>query len=159
MLDKSEGVVERDKDAIQQVAESSIREYFFGNAKTTLSPYTQMVGFDSLTIYKVPDREFATHSSPTRRLTASPASIYYDEEFQRAEVSASMSHWTLAIMNASLHDPPETVRLASVIGFVYVGDVDVERHRMRLLSPVSGRLGDRPFIWARWPEPYVNLLG
>lgn len=70
-----------------------------------------------------------------------------------------MQHWTFAIMNASLRDTADTVRLASVMGFVYVSDVDEERRKIKLLSPVSGRLGDRPLIWGRWPEPYINLLG
>lgn len=70
-----------------------------------------------------------------------------------------MQHWTFAIMNASLRDSPDTVRLASVMGFVYVSDVDEDRRKIKLLSPVSGRLGDRPLIWGRWPEPYINLLG
>jgi polyribonucleotide 5'-hydroxyl-kinase len=70
-----------------------------------------------------------------------------------------MSHWTLAVMNASINDPPETIRQAPVMGFVAVADVDEDRRRLKVLSPVSGRLGNRPFVWARWPEPYINLLG
>ncbi len=58
MLEKSEGVVERDRDALQQAREASIKEYFFGDAKGTLSPYTQQVDYDSLTIYRSPDRVF-----------------------------------------------------------------------------------------------------
>ena len=38
-----------------------------------------------------------------------------------------MAHWTFAVMNASLKDPPEVVKTASVMGFVYVGDVDKDR--------------------------------
>ena len=70
-----------------------------------------------------------------------------------------MAHWTFAVMNASLKDPPEVVRTSSVMGFVYVGDVDKDRRKLKVLSPVGGRLGDRPMIWGKWPEPYINLLG
>lgn len=70
-----------------------------------------------------------------------------------------MSHWTLAVMNASPTDPIETIRYATVMGFVYVSEVDQDRQRLKILAPVSGRLGDRPLIWGRWPEPYINLLG
>ncbi len=70
-----------------------------------------------------------------------------------------MAHWTLAVMNASIHDPPEAVRLATLIGFVYIADADTERRKLKILAPVPGRLGDRPLIWGRWPEPHVNLLG
>jgi polyribonucleotide 5'-hydroxyl-kinase len=70
-----------------------------------------------------------------------------------------MAHWTFAVMNASIKDPPHTVKTANVMGFVYVGDVDKDRRKLKILSPVSGRLGDRPMIWGKWPEPYINLLG
>ena len=70
-----------------------------------------------------------------------------------------MEHWTLAVMYASVRDAPETVAAAGVMGFVYVADVDEERRKMRLLAPLSGRLGERPLVWGRWPEPYMNLLG
>jgi polyribonucleotide 5'-hydroxyl-kinase len=70
-----------------------------------------------------------------------------------------MSHWTLAVMNASVNDPPETIRQAPVMGFVAIADVDEDRRRLKILSPVSGQLGNRPLVWGRWPEPYINLLG
>jgi polyribonucleotide 5'-hydroxyl-kinase len=77
----------------------------------------------------------------------------------REEPSSLLQHWTLAVVHAGLRDAPEAVRAASVMGFVYVADVDEERRKVRLLSPVGGRLGDRPLIAGRWPEPFMNLLG
>lgn len=62
-------------------------------------------------------------------------------------------------MHASPKDPPEVVRAAAVMGFVYVSDVDEDRRKIKLLAPVGGRLGDRPLILGSWPEPYINLLG
>lgn len=76
-----------------------------------------------------------------------------------SEPSPLMAHWTLAIMYASVKDSPETIRTASIMGFVYVADVDKEKRKMKILAPVSGRLGDRPLLWGNWPEPFVNLLG
>jgi polyribonucleotide 5'-hydroxyl-kinase len=52
MLDKSEGVVERDEAFMQLTREAAIKEYFFGDAKRTLSPFTQQVDFDGVFIYK-----------------------------------------------------------------------------------------------------------
>jgi polyribonucleotide 5'-hydroxyl-kinase len=62
-------------------------------------------------------------------------------------------------MYASPRDAPDTIRAASVMGFVYVADVDETRRKLKILAPVSGRLGDRPLIWGQWPEPFINLLG
>lgn len=81
-----------------------------------------------------------------------------NQVLERAEISEEMSHWTLAVMDASVNDPLETIRQAPVIGWVCVSDVDKDRRRLKILSTVSGRL-TRPMVWGRWPEPYVNLLG
>ncbi|KXX76443.1 mRNA cleavage and polyadenylation factor CLP1 [Madurella mycetomatis] len=144
-LDKSDGVAERDKDFTKFIREAAIKEYFFGDSKRTLSPFTQSVGFDDVAIFKAPDE-----------------TDFYDDSQQTlepAEISAGMSHWTLAVMNASVNDPPETIRQAPVMGFVAIADVDEDRRRLKILSPVSGKLGNRPMVWGRWPEPYINLLG
>jgi len=52
-LDKSGGCVDRDDVFMQQMREASIKEYFFGDAKRTLSPHTQQVNFDELSIFKI----------------------------------------------------------------------------------------------------------
>lgn len=70
-----------------------------------------------------------------------------------------MQHWTLTVMHATIRQPPEVVRTAGVMGFVYVSDVDEERRKIKILAPMGGRLGDRPLVLGRWPEPYINLLG
>ena len=52
-LDKSGGCVDRDEAYLNQLRQSQIREYFFGDAKSTLSPHTQQIDFNSVTIYKL----------------------------------------------------------------------------------------------------------
>lgn len=70
-----------------------------------------------------------------------------------------MQNCTLAVVYANPNDPADAVRDANVMGFVYVADVDEKRRRLRVLAPVSARLGDRPLLWGLWPEPMVSLLG
>jgi hypothetical protein len=55
LLDKSEGVADRDKDFMRFIREAAIKEYFFGDSKRTLSPFTQSVSFDDVAIFKAPD--------------------------------------------------------------------------------------------------------
>jgi hypothetical protein len=55
MLDKSEGVAERGEMFLQHSREAVIKEYFFGDARRSLSPQIQQVDFDSVTIYKPSD--------------------------------------------------------------------------------------------------------
>jgi len=140
-LDKSAGVVARDATYMQRTREAAIKEYFFGDVRRALSPQIQPVDFGSLVIYKLSD------------------SYNGRSDLIREEPSSVMEHWTLAIMHASRSDSPEAVRESTVIGYVYVSDVDEGRQKVKLLSPVPGRVGDRPMIWGRWPEPYINLLG
>lgn len=52
-LDKSGGCVDRDDAYMKQARQAQIREYFFGDAKSTLSPHTQQVDFSQVTIYRV----------------------------------------------------------------------------------------------------------
>lgn len=52
-LDKSGGIMERDEAFMQSVRESAIREYFFGNAKMTLSPFTQHADFVAVSIWRI----------------------------------------------------------------------------------------------------------
>ncbi|KAM3512390.1 hypothetical protein MY11210_003956 [Beauveria gryllotalpidicola] len=141
-LEKSDGVVDRGDSFTEHTREAVIKEYFFGDARRTLSPQIQQVDFDSLVIYRLPDY-----------------SDYETDTLVREEACSPMEHWTLAIMHASVRDSVETIRAAGVMGFVYVADVDETKRKVRMLAPVSGRLGDRPLVWGRWPEPFINLLG
>ncbi|KHN98473.1 calcium-transporting ATPase 3 [Metarhizium album ARSEF 1941] len=119
-LDRSEGVVERDEGFLEHSREQAIKEYFFGDARRALSPQIQQVDFDALVIYK-----------------ASDYSAYEKATLSRDGPSSTMQHWTFAIMHASPKDPPEVVRAATVMGFVYVSDVDEERRKIKLLAPVG----------------------
>ncbi|KAM0191918.1 hypothetical protein ACHAPI_008636 [Fusarium lateritium] len=141
-IDKSDGVVVRDEAFLQHVREAAIKEYFFGDSKRTLSPLIQQVDFDNVTVYHNSDEHSPNGQGVTREDPSSP-----------------MQHWTVAIMHATPKESPDSVRAASVMGFLYVSDVDEERRKIKLLAPVSGRLGDQPLVWGKWPEPFINLLG
>jgi polyribonucleotide 5'-hydroxyl-kinase len=70
-----------------------------------------------------------------------------------------MLNCILAVMYASARDSADQIRDTNVMGFVYVSDVDEKKKRLKLLAPVSAKLGDRPLVWGNWPEPMVSLLG
>lgn len=54
-LDKSDGAARRDPAFTQRIREAAIKEYFFGDARRTLSPQIQQVEFGSVSIYKLSD--------------------------------------------------------------------------------------------------------
>ena len=57
-LAKSGGCVDRDDAFMKQARQAQVRQYFFGDAKRTLSPHTQQVDFGQVSIYKIHQGEF-----------------------------------------------------------------------------------------------------
>jgi polyribonucleotide 5'-hydroxyl-kinase len=164
LLDKSEGVVERDDAFMKQLREATIKEYFFGDFKRSLDPTTQIIDYDTLTIYKIPERKRSILIPSTlialhAKFQTALEGYGVEEGVVRAEADPSMESWILTVMNASNHDSVETIQQANVLGFLHVASVDESRRKLRVLAPSAGRLGDRPVIWGRWPEPNLNLLG
>ncbi|KAK9420163.1 putative Polynucleotide 5'-hydroxyl-kinase GRC3 [Seiridium unicorne] len=150
-LDKSGGVVERDSSFMQQVRERVIKEYFFGDARRNLSPASQNIAFEGVTVWKVTEAD-----------TTSDNDNFYDPgathtSLEKVEPSLMMLNCTVAIMYAGPRDSPEAIRDANIMGFLYVTDVDEKKRRLKVLSPVNARLGDRPLIWGNWPEPMYQV--
>jgi polyribonucleotide 5'-hydroxyl-kinase len=52
-LAKSGGCVDREESYLAQTREIAIKEYFFGEPKRTLSPYTVTTSFDDLRIWRI----------------------------------------------------------------------------------------------------------
>jgi polyribonucleotide 5'-hydroxyl-kinase len=78
---------------------------------------------------------------------------------EKVEPNPSMQHCILAVMYATVNDSQDAVRDASVMGFVYVAEVDETKRRLRVLQPMNTRITDRPLIWGSWPEAAVSLVG
>lgn len=58
-LPKPDGVADRDEAWLLACQHAAIKEYFFGDSKTTLNPSTQLLDLDSVTIYRTPERKFS----------------------------------------------------------------------------------------------------
>lgn len=57
-LEKADGVVGNDEAWLLACQHAAIKDYFFGDSRITLSPSTQVVDFDAVTIYRMPERKF-----------------------------------------------------------------------------------------------------
>ncbi|KAJ9311222.1 hypothetical protein DTO271D3_8522 [Paecilomyces variotii] len=72
----------------------------------------------------------------------------------------SLENTLLAITHVPQNAPLSQIRDASIMGFVYVADVDADRGKIRVLAPVGGRIPARAIIWGRkWPGEVVGLVG
>ncbi|KAL8675719.1 MAG: hypothetical protein Q9224_007399 [Gallowayella concinna] len=79
--------------------------------------------------------------------------------YEKIQPSRLMQNSILAIVQADVNDTPENIRDASVIGFLHVQEVDETRKKLRILSPVSGRVPHRALIWGSWPGDVGELVG
>lgn len=61
-------------------------------------------------------------------------------------------------MQADPNDTHESIRDASVMGFIYVAEVDESRKKVKILAPLSGRLPNRAMIWDPWAEGIGGLV-
>ncbi|KAI9821526.1 MAG: Cleavage polyadenylation factor subunit clp1 [Phylliscum demangeonii] len=182
---KSGGCVDRDEPYLKQQRQAQIRDYFFGDDyKRTLSPHTQLVDWSQLVIYKIHQESAflaallpGGHDDPSHDGSHAAASSSSGDAHANGAAGASpgsaprlfdkvveptvaLQNCVLAIMHASAGDAAADIRDAPVLGFVYVAEVDEKRRKVKILSPVPGRLPARPLLWGcDWPEPAMNLVG
>lgn len=79
--------------------------------------------------------------------------------FEPVPLSPLLESAVLAIVQAEPHDTQEGIRDAAVIGFVYVAEVDERKRKVRVLSPLSGRLPRKAMVLGLWPENGGDLVG
>lgn len=70
-----------------------------------------------------------------------------------------MQNAIMAIAHADPSDSQENIRDASVMGFIYVAEVDEKKRKLKILAPLSGRLPSKAVIWGSWPEGVGDLVG
>lgn len=78
--------------------------------------------------------------------------------FDKVQPSPQMQNALVAIVHADPNDTQENIRDASVIGFIYVAEVDEKRKKMKVLAPLSGRLPSKAMIWGSWPEGVADFV-
>lgn len=152
----------------------------------TLSPHAQQLDFNSLAVYEIAgsaspsadededeydpaqlstgsaflpgDATNAGQNGPSSTELSSPSAVPFQKVSPPAP--AAMANTLVAISQAPPNARPAEIRDSSIMGFLYVADVDSEKGRVRVLSPVGGRVPSRAMVWGRrWPEPVVGLVG
>lgn len=75
----------------------------------------------------------------------------------------SLANTLLAVTHAAPNASLQEIRDASVMGFLYVAEVDDKKGqggKIRMLAPVGGRVPHRAMIWGKkWPGEMVGLIG
>lgn len=184
-LAKSGGVVERDSSYIKAVAEAQIRTYFYGNpnvgASISLQPRQQQVDFEALpTIWRRisansqsyanaymagdddnfrPGGEDEDDYEPSTTTISVP--LPENQLFEKlAGPIPALRNCVLAVMNCA-PDPDEqdTLRDSACMGFLYVTDIDMDKGKINLLSPVAGRVPSRALVWGEGINGLIGVFG
>jgi len=61
-----------------------------------------------------------------------------------------MHNALLTLKHSAPSASQEAIREAPVVGYVYVADVEERTKRLRILSPVGGRLPVAAVVWGTW---------
>ena len=88
-----------------------------------------------------------------------PEQVIDQPLFDKVHPSLLMQNALIAIVQADVNDTQENIRDASVVGFVYIVEVDEKKKKIKVLAPLSGRLPNKAMIWASWPTDVGDLLG
>lgn len=154
--------MDRDAAYLRSLRHAQVRSYFFGtNLGATLSPYTQVLDFSALSIYtlalptEVTNSAFLPGGADADTADPKPDGAL----FVKAKPSLRMLNSLLAILHCPRETDDETMKQASVLGYVYVSDVDETKDRISLLVPVAGRVPERAMVWGEWPEGVADLVG
>ncbi|KAG0189240.1 Cleavage polyadenylation factor subunit clp1 [Apophysomyces sp. BC1034] len=148
-LAKSGGVVERDRQFKLQLQRSKIQEYFYGTPKCELSPYSMLVNYSDISVWRVGETTAPSSALPIGMdNTASETQIVKVDSFDMC------LHSVMAILNADNLEHENKLLECNITGFIYVSDVDEEKQKMTILSPSPGRLPRRHLLMGsfKWME-------
>jgi polyribonucleotide 5'-hydroxyl-kinase len=165
-LEKSGGCVDRDEPYMRELRQAQIREYFYGHGSMSLTPFAQVVDFSQIAIYRIADESSTSLSSfdpgaggddddeydPMSAIT-STSGIH-----DRVPPSLALQNAVLAVTHADANASSDQMRDSSVMCYVYVADVDDTKRRIKLLSPINGRIPSNALVWGAWPEGISGLV-
>ncbi|RHZ59936.1 hypothetical protein Glove_360g62 [Diversispora epigaea] len=134
-LAKSGGVVDRDKTFRRQTQMRKIREYFYGLPKFELSPCSTLINLNEVSIYRVGVGSLA----PSSALPIGIDRKVSETQLVKVEPDDSIRHSILALTSANSPDEQSLLE-TSIIGFIYVSEVDIVKQKMTILAPCPGRL-------------------
>ena len=131
-LPRLTGVIKSDDTYERSLQRNAIREYFYGNQNTALSPFSVSIDYEDLIIWE-----------PINLLDPSSAgadnnSIDKLELKQVTNTPSSIQHALICLTYSDKHAKPNDVRRSSILGFALVTEVNEKRKKVRILIPVPG---------------------
>lgn len=132
-IPKSGGVVERDRTFMRSVTTRKTKEYFHGDARYPLFPFSCVVAFKDFQIYRFGQGSLA----PSSALPIGEDRKVDETQIVLVDSMDVLLHSILAVVDA---EGPDGLAKKPSMGFVYVSDVDHMKGKLTLLTPCPGRL-------------------
>ena len=132
------GVIPSDDVYMRSLQRSAIREYFYGNPGTALSPFSLSLDFEDLVIWE-----------PKNVLSNGEIAAENNEILNLSQVSispSSVQHALICITHQDKHAKQEDVGNAAILGFALITEVNEKRRKMRVLVPVPGNFPNNACI-------------
>jgi polyribonucleotide 5'-hydroxyl-kinase len=79
--------------------------------------------------------------------------------YTRVAPSSALQNSLLAVTTAAPTDRQDVIRDSSIMGYIYVVEVDETKKKCRLLSPQPGLIPRNAMVLAPWPEEVPGLVG
>ncbi|KAG1175626.1 hypothetical protein G6F70_003966 [Rhizopus microsporus] len=148
-LAKSGGVVERDREYKSMLQRTKIHEYFYGTPKCELLPYSMLVNYDDIKIWRVGDV-----IAPSSALPLGMEGSSNETQIVKVDSYDMCLHSILAILNAPPDEHDNKLLESNTVGFIYVSDVNEEKRKLTILSPSPGRLPKKHLLMGvfKWME-------
>lgn len=125
-------VIPSDDVYTRSLQRGAIREYFYGNPGTALSPFSLSLDYEELVIWEPKNLLVAGSAGGTapqnEYLTLSPVEIN----------PSSVQHALICITHQDKHGKSEDVGNAAILGFALITEVNEKRRKIRVLVPVPG---------------------
>ncbi|CAO3620200.1 unnamed protein product [Cunninghamella echinulata] len=148
-LIKSGGVVERDRQFKIQLQRSKIQEYFYGTANCELSPYSMLVNVNDINVWRVGET-----LAPSSALPIGAEKSANETDVVKVDSYDMCLHSVMAILDADDSEHEGKLLESSVVGFIYISDVNEEKKKITVLSPSPGRLPRKHVLMGafKWME-------
>lgn len=114
-LAKSGGVVERDKQFKNLLQRTKVHEYFYGTPKCELSPYSMLINYDDVKIWRVGDV-----IAPSSALPLGMEGSSNETQVVKVDSHEMCLHSILAILNAAPDEHENRLLESNVVGFIYM---------------------------------------
>ncbi|KAF3088250.1 Cleavage polyadenylation factor subunit clp1 [Orbilia oligospora] len=159
-LPTSGGCVDRDVPYKKSLRDATVKKYFFGDDKCTLSPYTVSIELDSpgFSLWETVDSSSDRKNISFLPIGEDESSLQTGEDdvvrkLAPGDVDSRFENLVVAVLQVDAKDAGvKEVAESAVLGFLFVQEIDEKERRMKVLSPVPGRVPSKALLVGKWPD-------